>query len=178
MIAGMTQIIDLPERTVIQDADSLIFWYAGAASNPTRRITWADLIADLVKNDGDADLNEVEINDLTAEDATIINLEVVTRLRIGGGTNINQVLRGSGSVAVSSIDGGNGATYTITVPGAATGDHVIANMTAVLPDGLHMQAWVSAADTVSLRFFNSTGGSISGDTYGARVLVVKASNPS
>jgi hypothetical protein len=68
---------------------------------------------------------------------------------------------------------GDDVTTTITVAGAATTDYVDASFSLNL-QGVTLTAWVSAADTVSLRFYNSTGGAIDLGQGVLRALVTKA----
>lgn len=69
------------------------------------------------------------------------------------------VLTGSVSYDPPSLIDGDGVTTTVTVTGAALG-----NLVAISADddlqGVLMTAWVSAADTVSVRFQNETGGAV------------------
>lgn len=54
---------------------------------------------------------------------------------------------------------GAGTTTTVAVSGAQLGDAVACSFSADL-QGITMTAWVSAADTVSIRFQNESGGAI------------------
>lgn len=54
---------------------------------------------------------------------------------------------------------GQGVTTTVTVTGAALGDYAEASFSLDL-QGIALTAWVSAADTVSVRFQNETGAPI------------------
>lgn len=54
---------------------------------------------------------------------------------------------------------GQGATTTVPVSGAALGDFVDVSFSLDL-QGVGLTAWVSAANTVSVRFQNETGGAI------------------
>ena len=54
---------------------------------------------------------------------------------------------------------GQGVTTTVTVTGAALGDFVDVSFSLDL-QGIGMTGWVSAANTVSVRFQNETGGAI------------------
>lgn len=69
------------------------------------------------------------------------------------------VLTGIVSYDPPSLIDGDGVTTTVTVTGAALG-----NLVAISADddlqGVLMTAWVSAADTVSVRFQNETGGPV------------------
>ena len=56
-----------------------------------------------------------------------------------------------------SLADGSNVTTTVTVTGAALGDFAEAAFTEDT-QGVTVSAWVSAADTVSVRFQNETGG--------------------
>ena len=72
---------------------------------------------------------------------------------------------------VMSAGTGAGATTTVTVTGAALGDFAMASFSLDL-QGILLTAYVSAADTVSVRFQNETTGTIDlgSGTIRARVL--------
>jgi hypothetical protein len=86
---------------------------------------------------------------------------------ISGNYNIlssSTVLDGALGQVSAVYDPGNlvdgaGATTTATVTGAALGDLVVSSFSLDL-QGIMMSAWVSSADTVSIRFQNETGGAI------------------
>lgn len=71
----------------------------------------------------------------------------------------NDPLAGSSTYDPASLVDGAGATTTVTVTGALLGDHAIATFSLDL-QGILLTAWVSAANTVSVRFQNETGGTI------------------
>ena len=58
-----------------------------------------------------------------------------------------------------SLADGAGVTTTVTVTGAALGDFVEVSFSLNL-QGVTLTGWVSAANTVSVRFQNETGGVI------------------
>ena len=66
---------------------------------------------------------------------------------------------GSATYDPPSLVDGAGTTTTVTVTGAALGDHAIASFSLNL-QGITLTAWVSAADTVSVRFQNESGGTL------------------
>ena len=72
-----------------------------------------------------------------------------------------------------SLAAGTGVTTTITVGGAALGDFARASFSLDLR-GVMLTAWVSAADTVSVRFQNGTAGAIDLASGTLRVRVEKA----
>jgi hypothetical protein len=84
--------------------------------------------------------------------------------RISDSANIARVdpgppRRGSATYDPANLVDGAGATTTVTVTGAALGDIAQASFSLDL-QGITLTAWVSAANTVSVRFQNETGGAI------------------
>jgi hypothetical protein len=70
-----------------------------------------------------------------------------------------QTFKGSKTHDFGSLVDGAGETTTVTVTGAALGDFAEASLSIDI-QGMTMTAWVSAADTVSVRLQNETGGTI------------------
>lgn len=66
----------------------------------------------------------------------------------------------SGALDVASLADGVGATSAITVAGVALGDIVLGVSLAVDLAGITVNAYVSAANTVSVRFQNESGGTL------------------
>jgi len=66
---------------------------------------------------------------------------------------------GSATYDPANLLDGAGATTTVTVTGARLGDYAEASFSLDL-QGITVTAWVSANDTVSVRFQNETGGAI------------------
>jgi hypothetical protein len=79
-----------------------------------------------------------------------------------------------GTLDVASLVDGAGATSTFTVTGAALGDFVEFAMDVSVA-GITVTSWVSAADTVSVRFQNESGGTLDLAAANVRILV---KNPS
>lgn len=67
------------------------------------------------------------------------------------------ILNGSTTYDPASLNDGVGATTTVTVTGASLGNFALASFSLDL-QGITLTAWVSAADTVSVRFQNESGG--------------------
>lgn len=88
----------------------------------------------------------IEINKLIAD---------VELLRKGSGSLFGSVVYDPASLA-----DGVGATTTITVTGAALGDMVTGLSFSLDLQGITLTGWVSAADTVSVRFQNESGGTL------------------
>lgn len=73
-----------------------------------------------------------------------------------------------------SLDDGAGDTDTVAVPGVALGDMVLSASLAVDVAGLIVTAYVSAANTVSIRFQNETGGTVNLAAATLRLVVVRS----
>lgn len=66
---------------------------------------------------------------------------------------------GTATYDPGNLADGQGVTTTVTVTGALLGDYAEASFSLDL-QGITLTAWVSAADTVSVRFQNETGAPI------------------
>lgn len=88
-------------------------------------------------------------------------------------SGINQLvpLEASATFDPSSLADGAGETTTVTVTGAALGDFALASFSLDL-QGITVTAWVSSANTVSVRFQNESGGllDLSSGTLYVKVL--------
>jgi len=71
-----------------------------------------------------------------------------------------RVLTATGSLNFPSIPAGSTAELTLSVKGAEIGDTVLASPNTTVEAGLVWCAYVSAADTVTLRVANVTGAAI------------------
>lgn len=69
------------------------------------------------------------------------------------------VLEGSATFNPGSLGDGAGETTTVTVTGAALGDYAQAAF-SLDTSGITITAWVSATNTVSVRFQNESGGTL------------------
>jgi hypothetical protein len=87
---------------------------------------------------------------------------VATSLAIGSGTAITKVLKGTVTIDPASINATTVSSQTFTLTGAATSDSLTLNPPAAgLTAGLLVcQYFVSAANTITIVFYNTTGGSI------------------
>lgn len=91
-----------------------------------------------------------------------------------GGVALEQTaLTGSATFNPSSLDDGVGETTTVTVTGAALGDFALASFSVALA-GITVTAWVSATNTVSVRFQNESGGTLNLASGTLRVRVIPA----
>lgn len=66
-------------------------------------------------------------------------------------------IEGTATYDPPSLADGAGATTTVTVTGAALGDMAAASF-SLATSGIIITAWVSATNTVSVRFQNESGG--------------------
>jgi hypothetical protein len=90
----------------------------------------------------------------------------------GSGATITKVLSGSASLNFGSISAVSQADLTITVTGAAVGDEVMMALPAAPAAGLVFNAFVSAANTVTIRASNITASPVdpAAATYGVIVI--------
>lgn len=79
-------------------------------------------------------------------------------------------LTGSAVYDAASLADGAGATTTVTVTGAALGDYALVSFGVDL-QGMTVTAYVSAADTVSVRIQNESGGAVDLASTTIRALV-------
>lgn len=82
-------------------------------------------------------------------------------------------ITGSATYDPASLADGAGVTTTVTATGAALGDRAQATFSLDL-QGITLTAWVSAANTVSVRFQNESGGVLDLASGTLRVFVEKA----
>ncbi len=87
---------------------------------------------------------------------------------------VGAVFSGSATYDPPSLADGAGATTTVTVTGATLGDYADATFSLDL-QGITVTAWVSAANTVSVRFQNESGGTLDLASGTLRARTVKAS---
>lgn len=83
-------------------------------------------------------------------------------------------LTGSKTHDFASVADGARATTTVTVTGAALGDHVVSVSVGVDAIGANLFGYVSAANTVTVYLQNNTGGAVDLASTTLRVAVRKA----
>lgn len=93
-----------------------------------------------------------------------------SRLSTGG------LLVASATLDVASLVDGAGSTSTITVPGAQLGDFAFVSM-GLDVQSISVTAYVSAVDTVSVRFQNESGGTIDLASTTLRAYVIPQTVP-
>jgi len=90
------------------------------------------------------------------------------------GATLSKILTGVASLDFPSIAAVSQANLTIAVTGAAVGDEVIMGLPAAPTAGIVFNAFVSAANTVTIRASNITAGAIdpTAATYSVAVIGV------
>lgn len=81
-------------------------------------------------------------------------------------------LEGTVTYDPPSLADGAGATTTVSVTGAALGDMASASF-SLTTSGITISAWVSAANTVSVRFQNESGGPLDINSGTLKAWVLK-----
>jgi lysophospholipase L1-like esterase len=90
-------------------------------------------------------------------------------------TVVGRILKGSATLDFPNTTTGNNSDLTITVTGAADGDVVSLGVINALRtvSGTDYRAWVSASNTVTVRFLNTSGGDIDPASSTFKVTVTK-----
>jgi hypothetical protein len=111
--------------------------------------------------------------DLTGNVTGDVSGNVVSNsVAIGGGAAITKVLTASATLDFASIAAAGSEDKTITVTGAAVGDPVALSLPAAIDAGLVFNAFVSAANTVTVRATNASAGAIDAASASFRVAVI------
>jgi hypothetical protein len=110
----------------------------------------------IVETTGDRGIDQVG-GTVESLDNNIVSGASIANISVRSGATVKNV--GSATYNPPNLIDGDGATTTVTVTGAALGDYAEASFSLDL-QGIAITAWVSAADTVSVRFQNETGGTI------------------
>jgi hypothetical protein len=79
----------------------------------------------------------------------------------------------SATLNASSLTDGTGETNTIAVPGVALGDIVLNISMGVDVSGISITPYVSAANVVSIRFQNESGGTLDLASTTVKCVVVR-----
>ncbi len=91
---------------------------------------------------------------------------------VGSGSTMTELTAATAALNFGSIATTASADLTITVTGAAVGDFVVMALPAAPTAGIVFNAFVSAADTVTVRASNITASSVdpASATYGVVVI--------
>lgn len=171
------EIVDLPAAAAedITDDDLILIYDNGAASNKSRKATRGDFLKDVARQDGDHNFGTTEIEDLTAERATLTEATVVNGLSFEQAATLNKLWAGNVTLSTAGTAPGASETLTGTVQGISVADFLSLSFTEGLADGLVANAWISADNTISVKFYNTSAGAIAGKDYTARCLVANVS---
>lgn len=90
----------------------------------------------------------------------------------GGGTAVTKVVTATATLNFGEIAAAGTEDKTISVPGAVTGDAVAFSLPAAINAGLVFNAFVSAADTVTVRASNISAAPIDAASASFRVAVI------
>lgn len=168
----MTEINALPTATAVDDADWLVLHRDGReASQQTRKVARANLLANVARFDANASLAVVTATSLAAPTGAIDTLTIATGLVIGA--TLQKILTATASTAIPTLAAAASSDVTLTVTGAVVGDIAIVNQQVALPAGLLLRAWVSAANTVTITVTNASGASITGASYSLKAVVLR-----
>lgn len=91
-----------------------------------------------------------------------------------GTTVFNGRLRGSATWSPGPIGDYSSVSTTVSVPGAAVGDVATAGFTSFVAGNCFLDAFVTSADTVTVRYHNMTGGSITPTASGTLIVHVNS----
>jgi hypothetical protein len=97
----------------------------------------------------------------TVTASSLTSVGTLSSLTVGtGGAVVTNILSGTGVLDFPSTNAGNTADLTLTVTGAADGDAVFLGVPngSQVGGGMYM-AWVSAANTVTVRFLSNAANS-------------------
>jgi hypothetical protein len=102
------------------------------------------------------------------------NLTATGSVTIGGGTAITNMLSATATLNFNSTNSGASSDLTITLSGVSVGDAVFLGVdNASVSGGTSFTAWVSAANTVTVRFNNYSGAAVDPASGTFRVAVMR-----
>jgi hypothetical protein len=104
--------------------------------------------------------------------AQTLKNKTLETLKVDTGVTITKLLQAALNFDPASINAGVTATQAVTVSGAAVGDHVIISVPDLNTDGIAFAGRVTAANTVTLRLTNYSGGAINLAALTVSVIVM------
>lgn len=170
----MSDINDLPAHSGAgADDDLLVIWDTSDPTDRTKKASLAAFLGNYVKSGSNATLGDTTHTKMTTANGVITVLELGSKVQFPSGKEIQNVYQGDLNFTPSDIAAGASETVTASLTDIVSGDTLIAVPTDAIDDGLMWQAWISAAGTVSVRFHNTTGSTISSATHTFRCLVLR-----
>lgn len=117
---------------------------------------------------------EDAIKILDAGGSTVFRVGPFGSLAVGGGANLLKHLTATAALDFPSTASGATSDLTISLTGAALGDVVtLGGGPASRASGTGFEAWVSATDTVTVRFWNISGSAVDPASATFRVSILK-----
>lgn len=169
----MPDLSSLPELASAPADDDLFLVQDASASAPKdKKIKKSNLFDGFTKVGSDASFNDLTVNDIDGVDATFATIEAGA-LAFTDGAGVAKMFTVTDTINLSSVAAGSTATDTASLTGVATGDFVLFSATTAAPDGLIIQAYVSASNTITVRAHNPTASTITGGTYNFRFVVMR-----
>ncbi len=98
-------------------------------------------------------------------------ISALTAFNVASGSNLTKFITAQANLDFGSIAAGASADLTMTATGATSGNNAFASP-AGIEAGLIWSAWVSAANTVTVRMFNLTGSPIDPANRSWRCIVM------
>jgi hypothetical protein len=172
-IDGTLKVQILPFTTV--KPDGTLFEYAGgtttltASTNGVLSILYADSTVGLVNTSYVTNQNRFYLDKFTTDATRVVKVDRLYRNQLSPA----RVLTASAALNFASMATLTSATdLTITVTGATTNDTVVLGLPAAPTAGIVFSAFVSAADTVTVRAFNVSSGTVdpASATYKVKVI--------
>ena len=149
-------------KTAVADGTAASPGYQFEADADTgRRRSAADTMRDVA---GGTDV--VEYTATTVK--PLVDLDASAGLKVGSGAEVTKTLKGTGTPP-SSVGATTAGSFNITVTGAAVGDPVFIGWD--VDAQLVFSGSVSAADTVTVSYYNPTGGSIATATTAVALVL-------
>lgn len=142
------------------------YYFKGASGSLISR---ARVVACTAKNGA----HSIRADYATVDYQMLDSLTPVTGLYVAGTSGVFNRITGTATYDPASLADAEGATTTITVTGAALGNHCLVSNSLDL-QGIGLTAYVSATDTVAVRFQNETTGVIDLASATLSAVVFKA----
>jgi hypothetical protein len=133
------------------------------AGDPSGSFSWIEWFRKLqlyLTSTGKVPWNVVDKTGSNLSDLATRNHNNLNNIDGGGTAHLQTYLTGSISYDFSSVSAHTTSTTTTTISGAATGQKVILGYSSAPESGMVFDAWVSSADTITIRATNTTAASI------------------
>ncbi len=153
----INELDSIPVADISDDDFIIIYDQSAAASARTKKVRKDEFVA------------AISALAVTALTGTVVSLQFAS------GANVSDAQTADLAFSPSGIAAGASEDVAVNMAGVLTTDLLMLAFTEPLPAGLHAQWWISANDTITVRFYNSTSGTITGATYTARCMAVTLS---